>query len=67
MCETGNDDGGYFSSTIDCPVNMAVKEYTAIDLWEQAWSMAGKSLFYMEFLHPDIDFEPQKIKSSLIS
>lgn len=32
---------------------ISVKEYTTADLWEQAWSIAGKSLFYMRYFWPD--------------
>lgn len=40
------------TATGDMPV-MTVKEYTVYDLWQQAWSKAGKSLFYMQFIHAD--------------
>ena len=36
------------------------KEYTTYDLWQQAWSKAGKSLFYIEFIWPDVDWGGQK-------
>lgn len=37
-----------------------IKEYSMSDLWQQAMSKAGKSLFYMQFIHPNTDFGTQK-------
>lgn len=34
------------------------------DLWFQAWSMAGRSLFYMQFIHSQADFGVQKERIS---
>ncbi len=31
-----------------------IKRWTAVELWQEAWSMAGKSLFYMQYIHPEI-------------
>lgn len=54
--ETGNE-------TNTCEVETSVKEYTTYDLWQQAWSIAGKSLFYMQFLHSnDNMFDEQKMR-----
>ncbi len=39
---------------------MSIKEYTAVELWDKAWSMAGKSLFYMQFIHGDMDWSQQQ-------
>lgn len=50
------------TATGDMP-EIAVKEYTTTDLWQQAWSEAGKSLFYMQFLHSNDDmFARQKVR-----
>ncbi len=51
------------SVTLEDIPTVAIKEYTTANLWEQAWSKAGQSLFYMEFLHPEIYFEtdPRKL------
>jgi len=35
------------------------KKLTSYDLWLRAWSKAGKSLFYMDFLYPRL-FDNQK-------
>ena len=50
------------STTVDDSADVVVKEYTAYDLWQEAWSKAGKSLFYMEFLHPDVDWTNQEVR-----
>lgn len=47
------------SVTGDLPA-MSIKEYTAMDLWDEAWSKAGKILFYMQFLWPSVDWLRQK-------
>jgi len=44
MSEQWKDTNGSSATVYDSAV------YTTIDLWQQAWSMAGKSLFYMQFL-----------------
>ncbi len=63
IMKNSDNQGEIGSATNDIPVVMTIKEYTTMDLWEQAWSMAGKSLFYMEFLHKDTYFEtdPRKL------
>jgi hypothetical protein len=33
---------------------------SVIELWYEAWSLAGKSLFYMQFLNPGTDWGEQK-------
>jgi len=45
--KTGNDDCG------DMP-EAVMKIYTTFDLWQQAWEMAGKILFYLEFIYPKV-------------
>jgi len=54
---TGNKSD---SISITTEGESAIKEYTIADLWVQAWSLAGKSLFYMQFLHSEIDWRGQK-------
>lgn len=49
--ETSGNIGTNLSSTLDESV---IVEYTTAKLWQQAWAKAGKALFYMEFLHPEI-------------
>ena len=46
--------------TNDVDVGLNFKSYTTLDLWEHAWAMAGKALFYMQFIHPDTDWSSQK-------
>jgi len=48
------------STIVDDPTDISVKIYTTHDLWQEAWSKAGKSLFYMEFLNPDINWGSQR-------
>lgn len=48
------------SATGDLPEEIAVREYTTIDLWDEAWSKAGKALFYIQYLWPDIRWASQK-------
>ena len=47
------------NTSITGDVEVYVKEYSMSDLWQQAWSKAGKSLFYMQFIHPKMDFGEQ--------
>ena len=54
------DENYYATSTATVETEITIKEYTMAELWEQAWSEAGKALFYMEFLHPEVDFRKQK-------
>lgn len=64
MSDWDKTDNGYYSATTsDIPTEMVVKEYTTADLWQQAWSLAGKSLFYMEFIHPNtyLETDPRKL------
>lgn len=51
-----------YTATGDIPTEVAYKEYTTIDLWQEAWSKAGKALFYMQFLWPDARWAMQKNK-----
>ena len=36
------------------------KNKTSIKLWEIGWSKAGKSLYYMQYIHPNDDWGEQK-------
>lgn len=40
-------------STNTADAVIATKQCSMYDLWQQAWSRAGKSLFYMQFIHPE--------------
>jgi len=31
-------------------------------LWEECWMKAGKSLFYMEFIHPETNWKDQQTR-----
>jgi len=43
----------------DVKVGGSLKRPTSI-LWQEAWSIAGKSLFYMNFLRSTVDWKEQK-------
>ena len=48
------DDKGIYS-----PRRLTMKSY---DLWLEAWALAGKSLFYMQFLYPEVDWAGQGMR-----
>ncbi len=36
------------------------KDITSGDLWRMGWAEAGKSLYYMDYIHPDVDWGKQR-------
>jgi len=38
------------------------EEKTSYELWLEARELAGSSLFYMQYLHPEINWEPQRTR-----
>ncbi len=47
------------TSTNTASTEPIINNDTAWDLFAIAWTMAGKSLFYMQYLHCDTDFGSQ--------
>ena len=56
----GKIDNDYYSATTKSTTETYMTEVTTADLWKEAWSKAGKSLFYMQFIHPDVNWGSQK-------
>ncbi len=40
------------------------QDKTSLELWRIGWINAGKSLFYMDYLHSDVDWGEQRKKVS---
>lgn len=58
-----DNSNDYHSATLNSAEETSVKIHTTADLWKEAWSKAGRSLFYMQFIHPDVYLEtdPRKL------
>lgn len=51
-----DSSGSGNSSNISATEDISIKEYTALELYQDAKSIAGTSLFYMQFLRSESDW-----------